>query len=70
MAVRRQRVQLGWEVIEDEPKSDVGERTVALDTGTVEILGHSSITLTSDTYTKRVSGRGRRRGARAEGGRH
>ncbi len=38
LAVRRQRVQLGWKVIEDDPKSDAGERTVALDTGTVTAL--------------------------------
>ena len=38
LAVRRQRVQLGWEVIEDDPKSDAGERTVALDAGTVTAL--------------------------------
>jgi integrase len=38
LAVRRQRVQLGWEVIEEDPKSDAGERTIALDTGTVTAL--------------------------------
>jgi integrase len=38
LAVRRQRVQLGWEVIEDDPKSDAGERIVALDVGTVAAL--------------------------------
>ncbi len=38
LAVRRQRVQLGWEVIEDAPKSEAGERTVALDSGTVAAL--------------------------------
>jgi integrase len=38
LAVRRQRIQLGWEVIEDEPKSEAGERTVALDAGTVTAL--------------------------------
>ncbi|MGH3834690.1 MAG: hypothetical protein ACRDSF_03145 [Pseudonocardiaceae bacterium] len=38
LAVRRQRVQLGWEVIEDDPKSDAGERTIALDAGTVAAL--------------------------------
>jgi hypothetical protein len=31
-------VQLGWEVIEEDPKSDAGERTIALDTGTVTAL--------------------------------
>jgi integrase len=38
LAVRRQRIQLGWEVIEDDPKSEAGERTVALDAGTVTAL--------------------------------
>ena len=35
LAVSRQLVQLGWEVIETTPKSDAGDRTVALDAGTV-----------------------------------
>lgn len=34
LTVRRQLVQLGWEVYEDDPKSDAGGRTIALDTGT------------------------------------
>jgi integrase len=34
LAVRRQRGQLGWEVIGDAPKSDARERTVPLDAGT------------------------------------
>ncbi|MGH3783028.1 MAG: tyrosine-type recombinase/integrase [Pseudonocardiaceae bacterium] len=38
LAVLRQRVQLGWEVIEDDPKSEAGERTIALDAGTVTAL--------------------------------
>jgi integrase len=38
LAVRRQRVQLGWKVIEDDPKSEAGERIVALDVGTVAAL--------------------------------
>ncbi|MGH3548070.1 MAG: tyrosine-type recombinase/integrase [Pseudonocardiaceae bacterium] len=38
LAVRRQRVQLGWEVIEDDPKSEAGARTVALDASSVAAL--------------------------------
>ena len=38
VAVRRQLVQLGWDVIESKPKSEAGERTVALDAGTVAAL--------------------------------
>ncbi|HEX8934007.1 MAG TPA: Arm DNA-binding domain-containing protein [Pseudonocardiaceae bacterium] len=38
LAVRRQRVQLGWEVIEDDPKSEAGVRTLALDAGSVAAL--------------------------------
>jgi integrase len=38
LAVRRQRVQVGWEAHEDDPKSEAGERTVALDGGTVAAL--------------------------------
>ena len=38
LAVRRQRVQLGWEVIEDDPKSEAGSRTIALDAGSVAAL--------------------------------
>ncbi|GAA5132467.1 tyrosine-type recombinase/integrase [Pseudonocardia adelaidensis] len=38
VAVRRQLVQLGWEVAETRPKSEAGERTVALDAGTVAAL--------------------------------
>ena len=38
MTVRRQLVQLGWEVYEDTPKSDAGDRTIALDAGTVASL--------------------------------
>jgi len=38
LAVRRQRVQIGWKVIEDDPKSEAGGRTVALDAGTVAAL--------------------------------
>ena len=37
LTVRRQWVQLGWEVIKDAPKSDPGERTVTLDAGTVAV---------------------------------
>jgi integrase len=38
VTVRLQLVQLGWEVYEDTPKSDAGDRTVALDAGTVAVL--------------------------------
>jgi integrase len=38
VTVRRQLVQLGWEVYEDAPKSDAGDRTIALDAGTVAAL--------------------------------
>jgi integrase len=38
VAVRRQRVLIGREVIEDDPKSEAGERTVPLDAGTVAAL--------------------------------
>ena len=36
--IRRQRVQLGWEVLEGDPKSEAGGRTIALDAGTVAAL--------------------------------
>lgn len=35
LAVRRQLVQVGWDVVEGDPKSDAGGRTIALDAGTV-----------------------------------
>lgn len=38
LTVRRSRVQVGWAVVEDAPKSDAGERTVALDVDTVAVL--------------------------------
>ncbi len=38
LTVRRQLVQVGWQVVEGPPKSDAGNRTVALDGGTVEVL--------------------------------
>jgi integrase len=38
VAVRRQRVLIGWDVIEDDPKSEAGESTVPLDAGTVAAL--------------------------------
>ena len=38
LTVRRQLVQLGWAVYEDAPKSDAGDRTIALDAGTVAAL--------------------------------
>jgi integrase len=38
LTVRRQHTQRGWEVIEHGPKSEAGDRTVALDAGTVAAL--------------------------------
>jgi integrase len=38
VAIRTQLVQHGWAVHEDAPKSEAGERTIALDTGTVAAL--------------------------------
>lgn len=38
MTIRRQLVQLGWDVVESTPKSEAGNRTVALDAGTVAAL--------------------------------
>ena len=38
LTVRRQRVQVGWDVIEGDPKSTAGGRTIALDRGTVDAL--------------------------------
>lgn len=38
VAVRRQRILIGWEVLEGDPKSDAGGRTVPLDAGTVAAL--------------------------------
>ena len=38
LTIREQRVQVGWEVEVSRPKSDAGERAVALDPGTVEAL--------------------------------
>ena len=38
LTVRRQLVQVGWAVIERQPKSDAGNRTIALDAGTVAAL--------------------------------
>ncbi|MEN3271225.1 MAG: hypothetical protein V7646_8119 [Pseudonocardia sp.] len=38
LTVRTQLVQLGWDVYEDDPKSDAGGRTIALDAGTVGAL--------------------------------
>ena len=38
LTVRRQRVQVGWDVIEGDPKSTAGGRTIALDRGTVNAL--------------------------------
>lgn len=38
LTVRSQRVQIGWDVEEGEPKTDAGERTIALDTDTLRVL--------------------------------
>ena len=38
LTVRQQIVQLGWDIYEDKPKSDAGDREVALDAGTVAAL--------------------------------
>ena len=38
LSMRRQRTQLGWEVIDHGPKSEAGKSTVALDAGTVTAL--------------------------------
>lgn len=38
LTVAKQIVQLGWASIEDDPKSDAGGRTIALDAGTVAVL--------------------------------
>lgn len=38
LTVRTQRVQIGWEVDDGDPKTDAGQRVVALDTATVTAL--------------------------------
>ena len=38
LTVRRSRVQVGWSVVEGQPKSSSGERTIALDPGTAAVL--------------------------------
>lgn len=38
MRIANQRVQLGWEVIDDSPKSEAGNRDVAIDTATITVL--------------------------------
>ncbi|MGH3761324.1 tyrosine-type recombinase/integrase [Actinophytocola sp.] len=38
LSLRSQRVQIGWNVEEGEPKTDAGERTVALDAETLRVL--------------------------------
>jgi integrase len=38
LTLRSQRVQIGWEVEEGEPKTDAGERTIAIDTATMQVL--------------------------------
>jgi integrase len=43
MTVAKQRVQVGWKVKESDPKADLN--TIK------DMLGHSSITITADTYT-------------------
>jgi integrase len=44
LTIRTQRVQIGWDVEEGEPKTDAGERTLALDTETLRVLhAHQTI---------------------------
>jgi integrase len=38
LAVHSQRVQIGWEVEEGEPRTDAGERAIALDPETLRVL--------------------------------
>jgi integrase len=38
LTIRTQRVQIGWDVQDGEPKTDAGERNVALDRGTLHAL--------------------------------
>lgn len=38
LTFRSQRVQIGWDVEEGEPKTDAGERTIALDPETLRVL--------------------------------
>ncbi len=38
VTIREQLIQLGWEVERGRPKSDAGERVIALDSGTVRVL--------------------------------
>jgi integrase len=38
LVFRSQRVQIGWDVEEGEPKTDAGERTIALDDETLRVL--------------------------------
>jgi integrase len=40
LTVRSSRVQVGWSVVEGDPKSDAGGRHVGLDGGTVAVLAH------------------------------
>jgi integrase len=38
LAVTTERVQVGWEAVEDEPKSEAGRRPIALDKATVTVF--------------------------------
>jgi integrase len=38
LTVSKQLTQVGWAAVEDDPKSDAGGRTIALDGGTVAAL--------------------------------
>ena len=44
LTIRTQRVQIGWDVEEGQPKTDAGERTIALDQTTLHaLLAHQTI---------------------------
>jgi integrase len=44
LTIRTQRVQIGWHVEEGQPKTDAGERTLALDPETLRVLhAHQTI---------------------------
>jgi integrase len=59
LTVSRQLVQLGWRVDAGQPKSDAGDRTVALDAGTIACCRHGAL------GSARSAGRGARRGPTA-----
>jgi integrase len=44
LTIRTQRVQIGWQVEDGQPKTDAGERTVALDHATLHaLLAHQTV---------------------------